>query len=76
MMNDALKSFWYWLRFGTVRAETRSIDGGVDSEIAYIGRAGKIVGYWAYGHFDPAMPLNRRNQMELLVGSIFQRRAK
>ena len=53
---QTMKRFWYWLRFGKVRAETRSVDGGVASEVAYIGRGGKIVGYWAYGHFDPAMP--------------------
>jgi hypothetical protein len=51
-----IKRFLSWLRFGKVRAETRSVDGGMASEIAYIGRGGKIVGYWAYGHFDPAMP--------------------
>jgi hypothetical protein len=51
-----MKRLWYWLRFGKVRAETRSVDGGVVSEIAHIGRGGKLVGYWAYGHFDPAMP--------------------
>ena len=39
-----------------MRADVRSIDGGAVSEVAYIGRFGRIVGYWAYGHFDPAMP--------------------
>lgn len=47
---------WQWLRFGTVRAEVLGVDGGVASEVAYIGRGVKIVGYWAYGSFDPAMP--------------------
>ena len=53
---DAIRRFWQWLRFGNVRADVRSIDGGAVSEVAYIGRFGRIVGYWAYGHFDPAMP--------------------
>lgn len=55
-MTRKLKRFWYWLRFGKVRAEVRSVDGGVASEIAYIGRNNKIVGWFAYGSFDPALP--------------------
>lgn len=61
-MGVDMKRIWYWLRFGKVRAETRSVDGGVVSEIAYIGRGGKIVGYWAYGSFDPAMPYRYRRR--------------
>lgn len=44
------------VRFGDIRVETRSVDSGVASEIAFIGRGGKIVGYWAYGDFDPSYP--------------------
>lgn len=52
----AVKRWWSWLRFGTVRSFVVAKDGGVASEIAYIGRGDKIVGYWAYGSFDPSMP--------------------
>jgi hypothetical protein len=45
-----------WLRFGRITEKVISVDGGVASEVAYIGRFGRIVGYWAYGSFDPAMP--------------------
>lgn len=52
----AIRRFWNWLRFGKVREEVRSIDGGVVSEIAIFDRRGRMVGYWAYGGFDPAYP--------------------
>lgn len=51
-----LRVHWQRLRFGEIRQEIRSIDGGVASEVAYYGRNGVLVGYWAYGSFDPWMP--------------------
>ena len=50
------KRLWERLRFGEMREEVKSIDGGVVSEFAVIGRGGKTVGYWAYGGFDPSYP--------------------
>jgi len=44
------------LRFGDITETIKSVDGGAVSEIEYRGRRGMIVGYWAYGHFDPSMP--------------------
>ena len=55
-VRNCVKRAVEWLRFGDIRAETRSVDGGVASEIAFIGRGGKTVGYWAYGSFDPSFP--------------------
>lgn len=52
----SLRRFWVWLRFGTIREEVRSVDGGVASEVAFIGRFNRVVGYWAYGHYDPSLP--------------------
>lgn len=51
-----LRQAWHWLRFGNITETTKAVDGGVVSEIEYRGRHGKIVGYWAYGSFDPAFP--------------------
>jgi hypothetical protein len=45
-----------YLRFGKIRSEIKSYDNGHVSEIAYYDRKGKMVGYWAYGHFEPYMP--------------------
>ncbi len=55
-VRNCVKRAVEWLRFGDIRAETRSVDAGVASEIAFIGRGGKTVGYWAYGSFDPSFP--------------------
>ncbi|WP_157649546.1 hypothetical protein [Burkholderia ubonensis] len=51
-----MKQFWQWLRFGDITEMVRTIDGGVVSELEYRGRRGKVVGYWAYGSFDPKLP--------------------
>lgn len=50
------KLFWQWLRFGKITSRVVCVDCGVASEIAYHGRNNKIVGYWAYGSFDPSYP--------------------
>ena len=44
------------LRFGIIRGEVKSVDGGCVSEYACYGRRGELVGYWAYGGFDPSFP--------------------
>lgn len=46
-----------WVRFGTITSEVKGYaGGGVVCEIEYRGRRGQVVGYWAYGHFDPTGP--------------------
>ncbi|WP_157643828.1 hypothetical protein [Burkholderia ubonensis] len=51
-----MKQFWQWLRFGDITETVKTIDGGVASEVDYRCRGGKLVGYWAYGSFDPKLP--------------------
>ena len=51
-----MKRFWQWLRFGHIKEKVKAIDGGVPSEIEYRGRRNRVVGYWAYGGFDPQLP--------------------
>lgn len=34
----------------------KSIDGGCVSEVEFLGRGGKRIGYWAYGQYDPSYP--------------------
>lgn len=55
-LQSRVKLAWQWLRFGDITETVKSVDGGVVSEVEYRGRGGLIVGYWAYGHFDPAFP--------------------
>lgn len=45
-----------WLRFGNITTEVRAMDGSCASEVAYFGRFHRLIGYWAYGSFDPSMP--------------------
>ncbi len=51
-----LKKYWCWLRFGSL--EIRIVDKieGTVCEYEIIGRGGKVVGYWAYGSYDPSLP--------------------
>lgn len=51
-----MKRFLRWLRFGQIKAKVKAVDGGVPSEIEYRGRRGTVVGYWAYGCYDPTLP--------------------
>lgn len=55
-MGNMIHKLIMWVRFGTVTIEVMSIDGGRASEIAYKDRWGRVVGYWAYGYFDPYLP--------------------
>ena len=51
-----MKKLINWIRFGQIIAIIKSVDGGTASEIEYRGRFGKVIGYWAYGFYDPAFP--------------------
>jgi len=51
-----VKKWWQWIRFGKIIEVVKSIDGGVVSELAYYDRFNRLVGYWAYGSFDPTLP--------------------
>ena len=51
-----IKKIWFWIRYGKVKSEVKSTDGGRISEESFMGRNGRRVGYWAYGSFDPGYP--------------------
>ena len=52
-----MKSFWQWLRFGTITSRITGTAGdNVPAEIEYIGRKGKVIGFWAYGSWHPDYP--------------------
>jgi hypothetical protein len=44
------------LWYGKPKELVISVDGGVTSEAAYFDRFDCLVGYWAYGSWDPGMP--------------------
>ncbi len=48
-----LKRLWY----GEPRPEIKGfVCESVVCEIAYYGRFNKLIGYWAYGSYDPSLP--------------------
>ena len=51
-----LKALWFWLRFGKVTVHVVDTINGSACEIEYRGRNGAVIGYWAYGAFDPTLP--------------------
>lgn len=51
-----LKSIWNLIRFGKITSTVKSDINGIACEIEYYGRNGKVIGYWAYGSFDPYYP--------------------
>lgn len=52
-----LQKAWGWVKWGRLREETKDAIEHIETEYAvYSCRTGKMVGYRAYGHFDPMMP--------------------
>jgi hypothetical protein len=52
-----LRRAWRWIRFGEITERVVGTAGDhVPSEVEYLGRGGKVIGYWAYGEFHPAYP--------------------
>lgn len=57
MTKRSLRKAWQWVRFGKVTSKVMdTAGGGIVCEVAYFGRGGQMVGYWAYGSWDPAFP--------------------
>lgn len=44
------------IRFGEIREVVKSTDGGIPSEIAFYGRGDRLIGWYAYGAYDPGLP--------------------
>ena len=45
-----------YILFGKIRMHVVSQEESVIYEAEYIGRFNKVVGYWAYGNFEPDYP--------------------
>ena len=54
-----INQFIDWCYFGKITSKIVCLDGGCASEIEYRSRNNELVGYWAYGCFDPAFPYPR-----------------
>ncbi|MDD3644373.1 MAG: hypothetical protein PHR19_02475 [Bacteroidales bacterium] len=48
-----IKNLYIYIRFGEITSRVVDRTNGMPCEIAYYDRNGKMIGYWAYGYFDP-----------------------
>lgn len=53
---SALNRLLRWIRFGRITEHVTDTIAGHACEIEYRGRFGRVVGFWAYGSFDPQYP--------------------
>jgi hypothetical protein len=53
----AIRETLQWIRFGDITERVTDTAGDrIPAEIEYLGRGGKVVGFWSYGYFDPTYP--------------------
>ena len=55
MKNDEVR-VWQHLKYGQITSKVKDTIGGLTCEEAYYDCNGEMIGYWAYGSFDPAYP--------------------
>jgi len=55
-MSRKLAMLMQWIRFGAIKERVVDRIEGTACEVEFTGRFGKVVGYWAYGAFDPSCP--------------------
>lgn len=53
---DTLTEIENAAHFGYVRSEIKATEQGHVAEEAFYDADGNMIGYWAYGHYDPAYP--------------------
>ena len=53
---NRLYRFIQWVRWGTIHERTVCHIGEIAAEVEYTDRWGRVIGYWAYGSFDPRLP--------------------
>jgi hypothetical protein len=51
-----IRRFVRWLRWGTISERVVCSIEGTSAEIEFTDRWGRVIGYWAYGSFDPRLP--------------------
>jgi hypothetical protein len=50
---NPIKRLYLFIRFGYITKQVVDSINGLPCEIAYYGRHGEMIGYWAYGYYDP-----------------------
>lgn len=56
MLKNRLIKLYCRIRFGKVEKVMKESINGIEAEVAIYNTKGKMVGYWAYGHYDPRLP--------------------
>ncbi len=52
-----LRKIWLWIRFGKITSRITGTAGdNVPAEIEYLDRWGNVIGFWAYGSWQPGCP--------------------
>lgn len=52
-----LKRLINWIRWGKITSRVTGTAGDrVPAEIKYLDRRGRVVGFWAYGYWEPNHP--------------------
>lgn len=51
-----IRKMWNQMRFGSITSKPKEIINGAVAEEEFYDRHGKVIGYWAYGSFDPGLP--------------------
>lgn len=64
---NTLRNLWIWMRFGEITSKVVYRIDYIECEIEYHDRNGKLIGYWAYGDFDPELPYQGYGSVGMLV---------
>ena len=51
-----IKKIYYLIRYGKITSMTVDDINYTPCEIKYMDKNGNIIGYWAYGYFEPNLP--------------------
>lgn len=68
-VSHGLKRAWQRMRFGVITEKIVGFAGDhVVSEVEFYGRNHQVIGYWAYGSFDPSLPFQGGPESHYLKG--------
>ena len=56
MLKKMLIEMYCRARFGRVKEVVKESIDGIAAEVAFYNSKGKLIGYWAYGYYDPRLP--------------------
>jgi hypothetical protein len=51
-----MAAYSHWIWSGIVEKVVGTAGHNIPAEIEYVNRKGEVIGFWAYGYFDPNYP--------------------